>query len=71
MGAKVKGLSMCRGVMRPYPYLRSAEAIEEGAYGCQVSKGGCAIAVVAAGYSGDMDEELCNELTTLTFVAPR
>ena len=27
-----------------------------------------AIAVVAAGYGGDMDEELCNELTTLTFV---
>ena len=30
-----------------------------------------AIAVVAAGYGGDMDEELCNELTTLTFVTTR
>ena len=30
-----------------------------------------AIAVVAAGDGGDMDEELCNELTTLTFVTTR
>ena len=30
-----------------------------------------AIAVVAAGYDGDMDEELCDELTTLTFVTTR
>ena len=30
-----------------------------------------AIAVVAAGCGGDMDEELCNELTTLTFVTTR
>ena len=30
-----------------------------------------AIAVVAAGYGGDMDEKLCNELTSLTFVATR
>lgn len=30
-----------------------------------------AIAMVAAGYAGDMDEELCNELTTLTFVTTR
>lgn len=26
--AKVKALSMCRGVMRPYPHPRSAEFIE-------------------------------------------
>ena len=30
-----------------------------------------AIALVAAGYAGDMDEELCNELTLLTSVATR
>jgi hypothetical protein len=30
-----------------------------------------AIAMVAAGYSGDMDEELANELTSLTSVATR
>ena len=30
-----------------------------------------AIAVVATGYGGDMDDELCNELTTLTFVTTR
>ena len=30
-----------------------------------------AIAVVAAGYGGDMDEELANELTSLTSVATR
>ncbi|WP_073203501.1 hypothetical protein [Xylanibacter ruminicola] len=30
-----------------------------------------AIALVAAGYGGDMDEELANELTSLTSVATR
>ena len=30
-----------------------------------------AIALVAAGYAGDMDEEFCNELTSLTSVATR
>ena len=30
-----------------------------------------AIALVAAGYAGDMDEELANELTSLTSVATR
>ena len=30
-----------------------------------------AISLVAAGYAGDMDEELCNELTSLTSVATR
>ena len=30
-----------------------------------------AISVVAAGYGGDMDEELCDELTSLTSVATR
>ena len=30
-----------------------------------------AIAMVAAGYAGDMDEELANELTSLTSVATR
>ena len=30
-----------------------------------------AIALVAAGYAGDMDEELCDELTSLTSVATR
>ena len=30
-----------------------------------------AIALVAAGYVGDMDEELCDELTSLTSVATR
>ena len=30
-----------------------------------------AISLVAAGYAGDMDEELANELTSLTSVATR
>ncbi len=30
-----------------------------------------AIAIVAGGFGGDMDEELCDELTSLTSVATR
>ena len=48
-----------------------------GYYGSTESRAGkdarklAAIAIVAAWYGGDMDEELCNELTSLTSVATR